>query len=291
MFFKKVIKNINLILMIAAFFFIFIWIYKNIKIFTNISFEISFNNLLICLIFVNLFHFSQILIWILNFKSFKIDNKFLISKLYFWNNIYNYLPNRIFHFGGILLLGKKYGFDIKKSIVVIINFQIFLLISGIIVILPYVDKILILKDFEIILWLTIGLFLLVPIFKKYLIYSGINLKFINTKYWYESIMISVVSWFLYSYGLFSLFKFLDNDFHMNFLNFNSISVFSNLLGSFVIFMPAGIGALETAFINLINDIDKAGFFLTALVLFRLLTILSSALLMLILNMTNKNDNT
>ena len=73
-------------------------------------------------------------------------------------------------------------------------------------------------------------------------------------------MISVVSWFLYSYGLFLLFKFLDNNFHMYFLNFNSISVFSNLLGSFVIFMPAGIGVLETAFINLINDLTKLIFF-------------------------------
>ena len=54
-------------------------------------------------------------------------------------------------------------------------------------------------------------------------------------------------------------------------------------------MPAGIGVLETAFINLINDSDKAGF-LTALVLFRLLTVLNS-LLILILNMTNTNDNT
>ena len=272
--------------MVTAFVFIFIWIYKNFNVFKNISYEINFYNLLVCLIYINIFHLSQILIWILSFKSLKIDHKFLISKLYFWNNIYNYLPNRIFHFGGILLLGKKYGFDIKKTTIVIINFQIFLLVSGIIVILPFLDKILILKDFEIILHLIIGFFLLVPFFKKYLIYFGIKLKFINTKYWYGSLMISVVSWFLYSYGLFLLFKFLDNNFHMYFLNFNSISVFSNLLGSFVIFMPAGIGVLETAFINLINDFDKAGFFLTALVLFRLLTILNSALLILILNMTN-----
>ena len=286
MFLKKFIKNINLILMVTAFVFIFMWIYKNFNVFKNISYEINFYNLLVCLIYINIFYLSQILIWILSFKSFKIDNKLLISKLYFWNNIYNYLPNRIFHFGGILLLGKKYGFDIKKTTIVIINFQIFLLVSGIIVILPYVDKILILKDFEIFLYLIAGFFLLVPFFKKYLIYFGIKLKFINTKYWYGSLMISVVSWFLYSYGLFSLFKFLDNNFHMYFLNFNSISVFSNLLGSLVIFMPAGIGVLETAFINLINDIDKAGFFLTALVIFRLLTIFNSALLILILNMTN-----
>ena len=89
-------------------------------------------------------------------------------------------------------------------------------------------------------------------------------------------MISIISWFFYSYGLFSLFKFLDTYFYMDFLNFTSISILSNLLGSFVIFMPAGIGASETTFINLINDMDKAGFFLAALLLFRLLTILSSA---------------
>ena len=99
-------------------------------------------------------------------------------------------------------------------------------------------------------------------------------------------MISIVSWFFMVMDLFSLFKFLDTYFNMNFLYFTSISVLSNLLGSFVIFMPAGIGASETAFINLINDIDKAGFFLAALLLFRLLTILSSASLMLILNLSN-----
>ena len=43
-------------------------------------------------------------------------------------------------------------------------------------------------------------------------------KFLNIKYWYESIMISIVSWFFYSYGLFSLFKFLDTHFYMDFLN-------------------------------------------------------------------------
>ena len=96
--------------MFTAFAFIFMWIYKNFNIFKNISYEINVYNLLLCLIFINLFHFSQILIWILNFQSLKINNKLLISKLYFWNNIYNYLPNRIFHFGGILLLGKKIRF-------------------------------------------------------------------------------------------------------------------------------------------------------------------------------------
>ena len=187
----------------------------------------------------------------------------------------------MFHFGGTVLLGKNYGFHIKKTSVVIINFQIFLLISGILIILPLADQIPILKDFTIFLYLILIVGLLPPVIKKYFMSKSSNVKFLDIRYWYVSILISIVSWFLYSYALYSLFQFLDKSFYMSFLNFSNISILSNLSGSFVFFMPAGIGALETVFINLIDDINQTGYLLTSLMLFRLLTIISSSLLILI----------
>lgn len=114
-------------------------------------------------------------------------------------------------------------------------------------------------------------------------FNNINFDFLNIKLWFGSIFIFIISWIFYKYGLFSQFLLLDDNFSMNFLHFTSIYVFSNLSGSFVFFMPAGIGAIETIFTNLIENIDKTGFILTSLILFRILTILSSSLLLLILN--------
>ena len=182
------------------------------------------------------------------------------------------------------MLGKNYGFNIKKTSIVIINFQIFLLLSGIFIILPLIDQIPILKDFIIFFYLILLVGLLPPIFKKYFMSQSKNLKFLDIKFWYLSILISIISWFLYSYGLYSVFQFLDKDFYMSFLNFSNISILSNLSGSFVFFMPGGIGALETVFINLIDDINQTGYFLTSLILFRLLTIISSLLLIFLLNL-------
>lgn len=277
---KKTIKIINSTLMLIAFLFIFNWIYENLYIFKTASFEINFYNLIISIICINFFHLSQMIIWILGFKAFKIHSKFLISKLYLWNNIYNYLPNRIFHFGGTVLLGQHYGFDVKHTALVIINFQIYLLLSGILIILPSIDQIQILKDFNYLLYLVLIIGLSFPIIKKHLMPKCINLKFLEIKYWYSSIFISVLSWIIYSYGLYSLFQFLDKNFTMSFLHFSNISIISNLTGSFVFFMPAGIGALETVFINLI-DYNKTGLILTSLILFRLIAIISSSLLILI----------
>ena len=287
---KIIITKINLILMLVAFLFIFVWIYKNFSVFETVTYQVELYKLLISIILIKLFHISQIIVWILSFKSLEIKNNILISKLYLWNNIYNYLPNRIFHFGGTVLLGKNYGFEMKHTAIVIINFQVALLLSGICILLFFLETIPILKNFELLMYIILIIGILVPIIKKHLPLKDYNLKSFDMGYWYLSIIISMISWSFYSLSLYTLFQFLNHNFQMPFDQFSSISIFSNLSGSFVFFMPAGLGALETVFINLIDDIEKTGYFLTTLILFRLLSLISTSCLILMFRV-KPNDYT
>ena len=75
---KKIIKITNFILMLFAFLFILNWIYENFNIFKTVSYQIDIYNLIISLICINFFHMSQMIVWILIFKSLNINEKILI---------------------------------------------------------------------------------------------------------------------------------------------------------------------------------------------------------------------
>ena len=179
---------------------------------------------MISLLTVQLYHISQIIIWI-KISSYFPDriSFYKIIKIYFFNNLYSYLPNRLFYFGSTLISGKLYGIKYLHLTMLIFMFQIGLVLSGIFLIVPIFNEFDLLKNYKIYLVLFLFLFLTLPILMPFILKLKKNnisenifyIKLLKPKIFYFTILTSAVSWFLFV-KYFLIFKALDNVYEIDF---------------------------------------------------------------------------
>ena len=187
---------------------------------------------------------------------------------------------------------------LKKSGIVIFVFQITILISGLICIVPYLNDFPFTDLFKPVILISLLLLLLFPIIIQYKKLTNFNqflqLLVLKPVLWYLFIIISLISWLLYSGSIYLIFMSINNNEDLFFFKLNSIAVLSNLGGAFSFFMPGGIGISETIFTQLFNNVLSPIHILTGLVIFRLLCIISSAIMIVIIKKFNiiesKYDN-